>query len=180
MGQQSADSTSAAVNVEVVELAWDSDFRASVEIVFHGRWRVVVCKLFVMGTCEVLLQVSIVPHAVVESLEFRIQLEGLVGQMHGIVNVRHQNKICNAWLGAHQVESVIIEELTDNIKAIHDPYNTTNAVNLLFKHESHHRINELIVCKSLELMASCFLLGSCTDKLWHVLLCDVVMNGVSL
>ena len=108
MGQQSADSTSAAVNLEVEELAWDSDLRASVEIVWHGRWRVAICSAFVMGTCEVLLQVSIVLHAIVESLEFRINLEGLVGQMHGKVNVRHENKICNAWLGAHKVESVII------------------------------------------------------------------------
>ena len=132
-----------------------------------------------VGTCEVLLHVRKVLHAIVESLELRIQLEGLVGQMHAVVNVRHENKICNTWLGAHQEVSVIIEQLTDNVKAIHDLCNTSNAVNLSPK-EGHFRIDELIVCNSLELMSPCTLLGSFTDELWAVLLCDVVVNGVSL
>ena len=179
VGQQSADSTSAAVNLEVEELAWDSDLRASVETHRHGSWSPVFCSAFVVGTCEVLLHVRKVLHAIVESLELRIQLEGLVGQMHAVVNVRHEAKICNTWLGAHQEVSVIIEQLTDNVKAIHDLRNTSNAVNLSPK-EGHFRIDELIVCNSLELMSPCTLLRGFTDELWAVLLCDVVVNGVSL
>ena len=128
VGQQSADSTSAAVNLEVEELAWDSDLRASVETHRHDRWSPVLCSAFMMGTCEVLLHVSIVLHAIVESLELRIQLEGLVTQMNGVVNVRHESKICNARLGAHKVEPAIIEQLTENIKAVNALYNDVSAV----------------------------------------------------
>ena len=132
-----------------------------------------------MGTCEVLLQISIVAHAFVKSLEPRIQLEGLVGEMNGILNVHHENEICKAWLGTHKVESAIIEQLTNNFKAIYALNNSLSAVTSVLLAEQYHS-NELIICKSLELMNSCFLLWSLTDELGAVLLSDVVMNSESL
>ena len=179
VGQQSADSASASVNLEVHELAWKCDFRASVETNCEWSWSVDFGSFGVMSTCEVLLQVSIALHAIPESLEFRIDLERLVCQMHGKVDVLKENEICNTWLGAHKVESTVIEQLTDNVKAFHDPDNSISAVTLAF-HAGNDCINERLTCKSLELMASCLLLRSCTDKLRAVLLCDVVMNSVSL
>ena len=151
MSQQSADSTGAAVNLEVEKLGWHSDFRAFVETNLENiwvSWKVVFCSALVMGTCEVLLQVRTVLHAVVESLELRIQLEGLVAQMHGIVNVRHENKICNAWLRARKVESAIIQQLTDNFKAIQALDNSVSAVTSVLLAE-RDQFNELIICKSL-------------------------------
>ena len=138
VSQQSADSASASINFEVEELAWTSDFRASVETKREDRWSVVFCSALVMGTFEVLLQVGIALHAIVESFKFRIQLEGLVAQMNGIVNMRHQRKICNTWLGAHKVLSVIIEQLTDNFKAIQGSDNRIRAVTFAFQATNEH------------------------------------------
>lgn len=81
-----------------------------------------------MGTCKILLHVSRALHAVVESFELRPNHEGLVAQMNAIVNVRHQNKICNAWFGAQEVESVVIQVLSKNFKLINELGNPVSAV----------------------------------------------------
>ena len=176
--KQRADSAGAAIDLEVEELGWNGKFGASVELCLEHGWSVSVCSDLVMGTCEVLLHVGTAAHALVESLEVRMRHEGLVSQMNGIVNVRHENEICNAWLGAQKVKSAIFEQLTDSVKGVNAFGNTLNAVKLALR-GLHHPWNKRIICNSLELMAPCFILRSGSDELWAVLLGAIVVNSVS-
>ena len=62
-----------------------------------------------VGTSEVLLEVRVIAHALIERLQLGVPLENLVAQVHRVLDVMEQHEVCNDGLGTGQVESVVAE-----------------------------------------------------------------------
>ena len=60
-----------------------------------------------VGTSEVLLEVLVIAHALIEHLQLGVPLENLIAEVHRKLDVMEQDKVRNDRLGTGQVEPIV-------------------------------------------------------------------------